>query len=908
MAVELATGYISLVPSTRGLGRGIARELTPALEAEGRRAGDAAGESFGGRFSAGITRAAKTAGIALGAAFAAAGTYGVKVAADFQQTRIAFEGILGSADEANKRLTELQDFAAGTPFEFTGLAESAQNLLAVGFAADDIIPTMTTLGNVAATLGVGEAEIKGVVRALGQMKGKGKASAEELQQISEQVPGFSAIQAIADDMGISVAEAFDKVAKGAVPADKAISAILAGMEAFPGAAGAMERQSQTLNGVISTFKDTLNIALIEGIEPFLPAIAGALQGAIPFVETFISRTIGGISTVVTGFGDMAGAVRGFIDEVSGGNVAGGIAVEIGKLVGLAEDHPLVTALADALKAVGAGGQAAFEGLKAAAGFVSAEFTALITGAKDAWSDYATLGVGPVAEALTDTEDSLAEVNRLFQEHYEIIVPLTGAVAGLATAFAGLRAASALSGVVGIIAAIGPAIAGLLAPILAPVALVVAAVAAIAGAFALAYFHIQPFRDAVDGIIDTVGEFISGFIDDAIPAIQGFGETIADVAGAIASGFTRGVSALGGVIQRNIITPLRPLGRFLSDEVLPAFEAFGGFVSALFDRIGDVVGPAITILQAQFGFLAGVVADFASGALRILGTQLSVVFDIFQTVAGVIADVLAPGLGLAFDALAAVIDIAWGVIVGIIQTSFDIITGIFTALTGILTGDFGQVWAGITQALGAPVEAGREIVVNTFEEIIAFVGGVPGRVGDFITAIFGGGIAIAEAVFGGILDIVTTTFEEIITFVSGLPGRIDALTSGMWDGIAEAFEGVINFIIQAWNSLDFEIPGFDPPGPGPKFSGFTLGLPQIDPVNFATGGIVTARPGGLIGRLGEAGRDELVTPLPNGFDITDLTGRNAPLVGGDLVVQQLPGEDAGDAATRALRKQRMMAGI
>ncbi len=908
MAVELATGYISLVPSARGLSRGIARELNGPLEAAGREAGDRAGSQFGSRFSAGITRSAKLAGAALGAAVVGAGTYGIKVAADFQQTRIAFEGILGSAEEANKRLTELQKFAAGTPFEFAGLAESAQNLLAVGFAADEIIPTMTTLGNVAATLGVGEAEIKGVVRALGQMKGKGKASAEELQQISEQVPGFSAIKAIADDMGISVAEAFKQVAKGAVPADKAISAILRGMEDFPGAAGAMERQSQTLNGVISTFKDTLNIALIEGIEPLLPSLSAALQGAIPFVETFVSATVGGVTAVIGGFGDMKDAVSGFIDEISKGNVAGGIAVEIGKLVGLAEDAPLVTVLADAFKAVGAGAQIAFDGLSAAAGFVSAEFSGLITNAKDAWSDYATEGIGPVAGFLDGIKDSAADVNTLFQEQYEIIVPLTGAVAGLAAAFAGFQVANTISSALTSLATVGPAIAAALAPILTPAFLIVAAVAAVAGAFVLAYLKIQPFRDAVDGVIDVVGEFVSGFVDVALPALKDFAGAVIDIAGAIGSGFTRGLKALGGVIQRNIITPLRPLGRFLSEEVLPAFEAFGEFVAALFARISDVVGPAVTVLSAQLGFLAGVLTDIAAGAFRIFAEQVSVAFDIFSTVVDAVANVLAPVLGLAFDALSAVIDIAWQGIVSTITIALDVITGIFQILTGILTGDFSKVWEGLVQVIGAPVRAARDIVVNVFEEVIGFIGGVPARLGDFASAMFQGGLDVATSIIGGIRDLVTTTFDEVVTFITKLPGRISDAAGGMWDGIAEAFEGVINFIIRAWNGLEFEIPGFDPPGPGPKFGGFTLGLPQIDPVDFADGGIVSARPGGLIGRLGEAGRDELVTPLPSGFDINDLGSSSTPLVGGDLVVQQLPGEDAGEAATRALRKQRMMAGI
>jgi tape measure domain-containing protein len=320
MAVELATGYVSLVPSARGFGRKLSGEIGPHLTSAGTSAGDSASRSFASRFVPGVAAAAKRAAFGIGLAMTAAGGFGIKVAADFEQTTIAFEGILGSADEAKKVLGDLRDFAARTPFEFPGLADAAKNLLAVGFATEDILPTMETLGNVAATLGVGENEIRGVVRALGQMKGKGKASAEELQQISEQIPGFSAIKAIAEGMGGTVAEAFDEIAKGAVPADDAIGFILDGMERFPGAAGAMERQSKTLNGVISTFKDTLSTTAIDFITPYLPAISAAVAGFGETVGTFFDILHSGetdgsvIGTVALGvrdaFGLLADVARG----------------------------------------------------------------------------------------------------------------------------------------------------------------------------------------------------------------------------------------------------------------------------------------------------------------------------------------------------------------------------------------------------------------------------------------------------------------------------------------------------------------------------------------------------------------------------------------------------------------------
>src|SRR5512138_1255441 len=210
-------------------------------------------------------------------AFASLPSAAVGVAASFEQTRIAFEGILGSAQTANSFLSELQKFAATTPFEFPELAKVSQQLLAVGYSSKEVIPILTDIGNAAAALGVSGEGISLVVRALGQMKGKGKISAEELNQISENMPGFSAIAAIAASRGESVAQAFDSVSKGAVSAAEGIPAIVKGMKNFQGAAGAMERQSKTLNGVISTFKDNLKLIAIDFITPKLPQMAASVN-------------------------------------------------------------------------------------------------------------------------------------------------------------------------------------------------------------------------------------------------------------------------------------------------------------------------------------------------------------------------------------------------------------------------------------------------------------------------------------------------------------------------------------------------------------------------------------------------------------------------------------------------------
>jgi putative viral A-type inclusion protein len=58
--------------------------------------------------------------------------------------------MLGGAEAAKKMLQDLSDFAANTPFELTGVRQTAKQLLAYGIEAHKIIPTLKALGDVSA--------------------------------------------------------------------------------------------------------------------------------------------------------------------------------------------------------------------------------------------------------------------------------------------------------------------------------------------------------------------------------------------------------------------------------------------------------------------------------------------------------------------------------------------------------------------------------------------------------------------------------------------------------------------------------------------------------------------------------------------------------------------------------------
>lgn len=330
MAVELGVGYISVVPSARGFQsrlqaavRGSTVTIPVVANVTGLNAslratagnqaalGRAMGESAGNAMAEAMSSAARNIVRLVSTIFAAKqifdfSTAGLNIARDFEVSEVAFTGLRGSAELAQAQLAEFMQFARVTPFDFPELVDAAQKLLAFGFAAEDIIPTMEILGDTAAALGQSGPDINRVVRALGQIGSKGRVQLEELNQIAEAFPGTNPVEDLAKAMNVS-SEDFAKALSepgGALKnfgltGDQAVRLLLESFKQVPGAMGAMERRSRTLDGALSNLRDTMRIIAIESFHPFLPELTNAiLNKIIPALEKLGKRVPGILAQVI----------------------------------------------------------------------------------------------------------------------------------------------------------------------------------------------------------------------------------------------------------------------------------------------------------------------------------------------------------------------------------------------------------------------------------------------------------------------------------------------------------------------------------------------------------------------------------------------------------------------------------
>lgn len=232
---------------------------------------------------------------AVTAGLTAAAFAGVKYNSQMEQYATSFKTMLGSASSATEMISGLKKFAADTPFEFTDLAKGTQTLLAFGVSSESVMPTLKQLGDVSQ----GNTErFNALTLAFAQVSSAGKLSGQDLLQMVN--AGFNPLQVMSEKTGKSMAVLRGEMEKGAISSADVAQAFKDATSEGGKFFNAMQDQSKTFNGQLSTLKDNSM--------QFLGALTKGLQEelkdtALPLVNGYMTQLSdafekGGIDGVV----------------------------------------------------------------------------------------------------------------------------------------------------------------------------------------------------------------------------------------------------------------------------------------------------------------------------------------------------------------------------------------------------------------------------------------------------------------------------------------------------------------------------------------------------------------------------------------------------------------------------------
>lgn len=227
---------------------------------------------------------------------------GISYDALSEQALVAWTTILGSHSEAVKMMEKITDYAAETPFSKMGVDTMAKQLANADFKGQALFDQLTKFGDMGSAFGIQEDSLKEMVRQYAQVQQAQVAYTEDLNILQDR--GIPIFKALGEVMGVPVSQVKKLASEGKVTADvynKAIDSIASHTK------GAMEGQSQTFNGMMSTLEDNLSVLWGYLAQDWFEGIKGSLSSFLPKFEEFVK---------LVGTDGLSGAVSKTIPELS----------------------------------------------------------------------------------------------------------------------------------------------------------------------------------------------------------------------------------------------------------------------------------------------------------------------------------------------------------------------------------------------------------------------------------------------------------------------------------------------------------------------------------------------------------------------------------------------------------------
>lgn len=549
MATELATAYLSLIPTLKGAGKSIQNELDGINV-------DPSGKKMGKQLGDGLTDGAKSGSSGIMSALG-----GIAKVAGPALAAIGFSQLVGeaaAATDATQKFKSTLDFAGlGAP-EIEALSKSTRKYAdETVYALSDIqnitaqlaansVPNYDKLaeaaGNLNAVAGGNAETFKSVGMVLTQTAGAGKLTTENWNQLADAIPGASGkLQEAMKANGAYTGDFREAMANGEITAEEFNKAIMD--LGFTDAAVEAATSTQTIEGAVGN----LQAAFVGLGSDIITAIKPALTGSMTAIADFV----GGIGTSV---GEAGGILNEYIANFS--EKFNEINTEMG---GMATVGDVVAC--------------AIQELGGAFGLTAAQ-------------------TAPFANMMATLVDTFAPIVEQVQAQLmPALSTLGGAITNLAGAvmpliMAAIQAlAPVVASAISAIISVATTLAQTLAPAIDGIAQIIQAVLPVAQA------AFEVFGSAVKGVVNAVFPFVQTLITSVMNVINAVISTVLALIQGDWEGVWNGVKAVASSV----------------------WEGIKGIVSAGIEAVRGVINSALSVIESLWSGAWNALGDLLNGA-------------------------------------------------------------------------------------------------------------------------------------------------------------------------------------------------------------------------------------------------------------------------------------------------------
>ena len=293
-AGEIAKAWVTIMPSGKGMAKGIEQELGGV----GEKAGKTAGKGFAGGLGKATGMAVKVAGGAVAAVGGIIAGIGLKGGFDralnIEQAEAKLSGLGHSAKSVEKIMANASAAVKGTAFGLGDAATVAASAVAAGIKpGKDLEKNLTLVGDAAAIAGTDMGSMGAVFN---KVAASNKLQGDVIAQLHD--AGIPALQLVAKEMGVTAEEASDMASKGKIDFATFSRAMEKGM------GGAAQKAGQTFTGAIANTKAALGRVGETVLTPFLEAITRSSGSVIPIIDSVNEK----LKPIMASFGEWLSGV------------------------------------------------------------------------------------------------------------------------------------------------------------------------------------------------------------------------------------------------------------------------------------------------------------------------------------------------------------------------------------------------------------------------------------------------------------------------------------------------------------------------------------------------------------------------------------------------------------------------
>ena len=809
MAIEIATAFVQVVPSMKGVGKAIESAFGSASETAGNTAGIKAGNGFAGGFGAKlgvITGIAQSvAGKAIEAFMGLSGE--ITSASDSAQKFASTLNFAGVSERQIKRLTaSTQDYADKTVYDLNDIRNTTAQLAANGVPNYDRLAEAA--GNLNAVAGGSADTFKSVAMVLTQTAGQGKLTTENWNQLSDAIPGASGkIQQALKEAGAYTGNFRDAMADGQITAQEFNDAIMslgftdAAVEAatsastIEGATGNLEAAFVKLGAsVLDTAKPAITGGMswiADGVTNAVPVVQAGIEGLIGWFQRLYSKLEenGAITAFKSAWDTIRDAIMGVVNMV----------IDWAHMIppdGLANGIKLV---ADTLNWFVRHGK---------------ELAPIIIGIGTAFAavkGYQALNSG--LHALTGTMNTVTTAAKGVSNGIMLMMDLGGPVAMLKQMAGGLSLVKTAQTAWSTATKMATAVQGAFNAVIAanPIGAIAVAVAAVVAALAWFFTQTEAGRKAWAAFTSWLSETWAALVEGAKAIWNGLGEFLANlwsaISGGITSAWTSITSFLSGV-WNGISTTATTIFNGIRDFIVNVFTVIGALIvaplQAIQNGINTVFGWILSFITQQMNSTNTVWSTVWTAIYNVVSTIFGLISSCISTVVNAIRTVIVVFLSFlkgdwqgAWDAIKSFFTTTWD---GIVAFLTPIINGIKTTIGNVLNA-IQSVWASIWNAISGVVST----IWNAISGVVSTcIQNVRNTISTVLNAISGVWTSVWNRVssfLGNIWHGITSAVSNGIQSVSNTVGRIKSTVLGavsgagrwLYDTGRQVIQGLINGI-------------------------------------------------------------------------------------------------------------------